>query len=201
MYVTISRPSFVPFLKTSRRISMIAHSVKVALLGDLILRLRNAGNWCGETHVQKTVYFLQTARQLALGYAFVLYKNAPYSFDLKLEMSRLFGRQMLVQVPSNPPYGPRLNVTKIMENYISRRREMIDDHSKHIDCVVQFVGRRGVAELERLSTALYVSVANGDEPVGSRARRMHELKPHISVQSATMAVEQLDASSIRGQRN
>lgn len=175
---------------------MIAQSVKVALLGDLILRLRNAGNWCGETHVQKTVYFLQIARRLALGYAFVLYKHGPYSFDLKLEMSRLFGRQMLVQVPSSPPYGPRLNVTKIMENHITRRRKMIDDHSNHVDCVVQFVGKRGVAELERLSTALYVSVANGEEPVDSRARRMHELKPHISVQTATRAVEQLDASSI-----
>ena len=180
---------------------MIAQSVKVALLGDLILRLRNAGNWCGETHVQKTVYFLQTARRLALDYTFILYRHGPYSFDLKLEISRLFGRQMLIHEPSNPPYGPRLNVTKIMENHISRRRKMIADHSDHVDCVVQFVGKRGVAELERLSTALYVSVANGNEPVDSRARRMHELKPHISLLTATRAVEQLDASSILHQHN
>ena len=62
--------------------------------------------------------------------------------------------------------------------------------------VVQFVGRRGVAELERLSTALYVTVQQDEKSIESRAKRIHDLKPHVSVESAAEAVKELDASSI-----
>ena len=95
-----------------------------------------------------------------MGYSFVLYKHGPYSFDLKLDTSRLLGRRMLKQEPSAPPYGPRLRATTIMSNHVARHHEAIGRHSKDITRVVQFVGSRGVAELERLSTALYVTVRN-----------------------------------------
>ena len=171
-------------------------SDKTALLGHLVSQLRTAGNWCGETHVQKTVYVLQTACQVPMGYSFVLYKHGPYSFDLKLDTSRLLGRRMLKQEPSAPPYGPRLRATTIMSNHVARHHEAICRHSKDIARVVQFVGSRGVAELERLSTALYVTVRNEEKSIESRAKRIHELKPHVSVELATDAVKELDASSI-----
>lgn len=34
---------------------MMGTTVNVAILADLVSQLRNAGNWCGETHVQKNV--------------------------------------------------------------------------------------------------------------------------------------------------
>ena len=168
---------------------------KTALLGHLVSQLRAVGNWCGETHVQKTVYVLQTACQVSMGYSFVLYKHGPYSFDLKLDTSRLLGRRMLKQEPSAPPYGPRLRATTIMSNHATRHHQAIGRHSEDITRVVRFVNNRGVAELERLSTALYVTVRNEEESIESRARRIHELKPHVSVELATEAVEELDASS------
>ena len=171
-------------------------SEKTALMGHLVSQLRTVGNWCGETHIQKTVYILQTACRVSMGYSFVLYKHGPYSFDLKLDTSRLLGRRMLKQEPSAPPYGPRLRATTIMANHAARHHETIGRHSKDITRVVQFVSNRGVAELERLSTALYVTVRNEDKSVESRARRIHELKPHVSVELATEAVQELDASSI-----
>ena len=66
-------------------------TVNVAILADLVTQLRTAGNWCGETHVQKTIYLLQTARQVPMGYSFVLYKPAPYSFDLEFGYSEAPG--------------------------------------------------------------------------------------------------------------
>lgn len=171
-------------------------NVKIALLGDLILRLRAAGNWCGETHVQKSVYFLQTACQAAMGYAFVLYKHGPYSFDLDLDISRLLGRRMLQQQPSPPPYGPRLNTTASMKRHVNRHLADIADYSTDSARIVQFVGRRGVADLERLSTALYVTVTHRAEPMATRAERINKLKPHVSVEMALEAVKELDTSSI-----
>ena len=171
-------------------------NVNAALIGDLVRQLRDSGNWCGETHVQKAVYFLQTACRVPMGYSFVLYKHGPYSFDLRLDTARLLGRRMLKQEPSRPPYGPRLRATPIMSMHVDHYRDAIRRHSEEVTRVVQFVGRRGVAELERLSTALYVTVRQGKESIASRAARIHELKPHVSVESAAEAVKELDTSSI-----
>ena len=168
----------------------------VALLGFLVLQLRTAENWCGETHVQKAVYCLQTACQVPMGYSFVLYKHGPYSFDLRLDTARLLGRRMLKQEPSPPPYGPRLRATAIMSKHVERHRDAVHRHSEDVMHVVQFVGRRGVAELERLSTALYVTARQDEKSIESRAKRIHNLKPHVSVESAAEAVKELDASSI-----
>lgn len=171
-------------------------SRSAAVLGVLVSQLREADNWCGETHVQKAVYFLQTACRVPMGYSFVLYKHGPYSFDLKLDTARLLGRRMLKQEPSTPPYGPRLKSTTIMTKHVERHREAICRHLEDVTRVVQFVGRRGVAELERLSTALYVTIQQDKQSMESRAERVHHLKPHVSVESATEAVKELDASSI-----
>ena len=170
--------------------------VNSALIGVLVEQLRASDNWCGETHVQKAVYFLQTACHVPMGYSFVLYKHGPYSFDLRLDTARLLGRRMLKQEPSRPPYGPRLRATATMSKHVDRHAEPIRRYSEEVTRVVQLVGRRGVAELERLSTALYVTVRQSEESIASRAARINELKPHVSVESAAEAVKELDASSI-----
>ena len=179
-----------------KQATMSDSSVNAALIGVLVEQLRESGNWCGETHVQKAVYFLQTARRVPMGYSFVLYKHGPYSFDLRLDTARLLGRRMLKQEPSRPPYGPRLRATTILSKHVDRHPEAIRRYSEDVARVVQLVGRRGVAELERLSTALYVTVRQDEESIASRAARIHELKPHVSVESAAEAVKELDASSI-----
>jgi hypothetical protein len=55
------------------------------------------------------------------------------------------------------------------------------------------VGNRGVAELERLATALYVTGEDERAPGVKRAERISELKPHISKDLARNAVETVDA--------
>jgi hypothetical protein len=56
---------------------------------NLIDTLRDEDNWCGETHVQKTTYFLEELTGHALGYPFILYKHSPYCFELS-EIYRLW---------------------------------------------------------------------------------------------------------------
>lgn len=179
-----------------KQATMSDSNVNAALIGVLIEQLRASGNWCGETHLQKAVYFLQTACRVPMGYSFVLYKHGPYSFDLRLDTARLLGRRMLKQEPSRPPYGPRLGATTIMSMHVNRHPDAIRRYLEDVSRVVQFVGRRGVAELERLSTALYVTLQQGKKSMESRAKRIHDLKPHVSVESAAEAVKELDSSSI-----
>jgi len=57
---------------------------RYALLAALMKRLHDTGSWCGETHLQKAVIFVQE-----LGYNARLYKHDPYSFDLRDELASM----------------------------------------------------------------------------------------------------------------
>lgn len=169
---------------------------RAAVIGELIAGLRTAGSWCGETHVQKSIYVLQVGLHVPLRYDYILYKHGPYSFELKSEMAGLIGRGLLRQEFSSPPYGPRLVGTDVMETHRSRYSGKVGEHSAAIQQVAQFFRDRGVAELEVLSTALYVTVSQGSETAEKRAERIHGLKPHVSVKTALGALKELDASAV-----
>lgn len=169
---------------------------RTAVIGELIARLRAAGSWCGETHVQKSIYVLQVGLHVPLKYDYILYKHGPYSFDLKSEMARLIGRGLLRQEFSSPPYGPRLVGTDVMTTHRSRYAGKVGEHSAAIQQVAQLFRNRGVAELEVLSTALYVTVSQAGETVEKRAERIHGLKSHVSVKTALGALKELDASAV-----
>ena len=92
--------------------------VILALLKELKLR----GSWCGETHLQKSVYFLQELLRVPLGFEFVLYKHGPHSFDLSDEFTASRA-DLMVEVKLNPPYGPSLLPTSRSQALIQRSIE------------------------------------------------------------------------------
>jgi hypothetical protein len=63
---------------------------------------------------------------------------------------------------------------------------------KQVEFVSDEMGDKGVAELERLATALFVANREGIADVERRAERLVELKPHISSTDAFSASEQVD---------
>lgn len=68
---------------------------KDVLLIEIIDRLIQHRNWCGEFHIQKVIYFLQELFDLKTGFTYILYKNSPYSFDLSDELNRLCSRYLI----------------------------------------------------------------------------------------------------------
>jgi hypothetical protein len=165
---------------------------KAVVLAELINKMNDYESWCGETHVQKTVYFLQELLKVPTGYEFVLYKHGPFSFDLRDEITDWRAYELFRWEPRHAPYGPSLRATsnaeKLGERYPKTRRR----YEKQIAFVARTVGRKGVAELERLATALYVTATmpkSGDE---ARSERIHELKPHVPMNLALKAVREID---------
>ena len=53
--------------------------------------------------------------------------------------------------------------------------------------VVTKLASKNVAELERLSTALYVRLEMPDQDDAARAKRINQLKPHVSISEANAA--------------
>lgn len=164
----------------------------VILLG-LVEELRDNLSWCGETHIQKATYFLQEMMQVPLEFDFILYKHGPFSFDLTDEITAMRADNLL-KLQSQPyPYGPSILPGKASESLMKRFPKTLQKYSSHTTFISKKLGGKKVNELEKLATALYVSSvnkSNGD--VQFRAQRIHDLKPHVSIEKALEATKTVD---------
>ena len=165
---------------------------RAALLTRLIERLRRKGSWCGETHMQKATLFLQDLMHVPLGLDFILYKHGPFSFDLRDELTSLRADELIKLEPQRG-YGPRLATTdrsSYIQGLYSKTLEKYDDS---ISFVSEKLGNRGVTDLERLATALYVTQKLiGALSIDERAAKLTALKPHIAQDEAVAAVMEID---------
>lgn len=164
---------------------------RAVIVTELADRLRSAGSWCGETHMQKAVYFLQELLKVPMGYNFILYKHGPFSFDLRHELAELRADRLL-QLRAFPPYGPSLLSTHAAEQLKNGFPQTLRRYNEQIDFVSNHLGKKGVAELERLATALYVTRNAGLRSSEDRAKHIHKLKPHVRLDLALDAVSQTD---------
>jgi hypothetical protein len=166
---------------------------KAAILTRLAQMLREKGSWCGETHMQKATYFLQQMLKAPFGYEFILYKHGPFSFDLRDELSALQADDLLVMEPQPIPYGPKLAATQGAQRLQERFPRTLRRIGPSLQFVVDTLGDRGGADLERLGTALYVTADLGSSAsVPQRAREVSKFKSHIPVAEAAVAVREID---------
>lgn len=167
---------------------------RAAILLTLVEELEKFGSWCGETHIQKTAYFLQGLLGVPLGLEFILYKHGPFSFDLRDELTAMRGDFLLELRPRPAPYGPSYTLGAGSGRLKSRYASTIADYRTRITFLAEQLGGLGVADLERYATALFVTL-NGDQgsTTDERAARIHNLKPHISVEQAANAVRAIDS--------
>ncbi len=164
-----------------------------AVLTRLIERLRDRGSWSGETHVQKGTFFLQELLKVPLGFEFILYKHGPFSFDLRDELTSLRADELLSLERQPWPYGPRITVTVRTSNLQGLYAKTLAKYETQVAFVAEKLGGRGVAELERLATALYVTLpSEKSRSIDERTVELTELKPHISLAEAKAAMQEVD---------
>jgi uncharacterized protein YwgA len=165
---------------------------KAALVGHLIQKLHENRSWCGETHVQKATFLLQEMMGVPLEFDFILYKHGPFSFDLRDEVTSMRADR-LVELKSQLPYGPRIVPTDRNIYIKGLYSKTLSMYENRIAFVAEKLGDRGVAELERLATAFYISKCVGIEPsVDKRAKELMRLKPHITPDNAMTAIEEIE---------
>jgi hypothetical protein len=160
----------------------------------LIEALRSKGNWCGATHIQKTMFFLDELSEHALGYKFIMYKHGPFSFQLSEDLSIMDARRYIEDEIININYGSRLKTNPTVQKMLM---EQFGELAAKVRDVMSFVVSKladaGVVTLERLGTALYFTRKENIDDPETRARRIHEEKPHITETQALEAVRKVDA--------
>lgn len=163
------------------------------VLLSVIETLGAEGSWCGETHIQKATYFVQELLKVPLEFDFILYKHGPFSFDLSEEITAMRA-DYLLGLKSRPyPYGPSIVPGESSEMIKEQFSKTLEKYNPAVKFVADKFGDKGVAELERISTALYVTLTGGvGGSVESRAQRINELKPHVEIDEALDAVKVVD---------
>lgn len=170
---------------------MMKKSQRDAVLLSLIREMINKGSWSGETHIQKAAYFLQVLLEVPLEFDFILYKHGPFSFDLSDEITALRADALLRYQTRPYPYGPSIVPTDEAQLFLDSYPKTLKRYHDRISFVADRLGKMGVADLERLATALYVTL-NQNGQSGRRAEQIHRLKPHISLEEADLAVQRTD---------
>ncbi len=148
--------------------------------------LKSEGSWCGETHVQKTTYLSQELLGVPSKFKFVLYKHGPYSFEVSENLQGLIADQ-LVELASKPPYGPSLELSNSAK-YFASKIALYPELEEKVSFIAKKLGKKGVADLEKLATAVFVNARDGsDKPLDVRAKTLNSIKSHIPVDAAKAA--------------
>lgn len=119
--------------------------------------LRKRGSWAGETHVQKAGYFLQHLLHVPMGVRYILYKHGPFSFDLRGAISEMEADGLIRWEPKPYPYGPSLQPGP-NAGYVLAASRSPRAFLGQITFTAEKLSGKNVAALERLATALYVSL-------------------------------------------
>jgi uncharacterized protein YwgA len=165
---------------------------KAAVITRLIDKLRDKGSWCGETHVQKSIYFLQELLGVPFEYGYLFYKYGPFSFDLRDELTG-FRADFLLELEPQRSYGPKIKVTEYGKNIQKYYGVTLKKYDRNVSFIAEKFGEKGVTELERLATAYFVkNEGKADGSIDQQARRIMELKPHIPYENAVDAVHEVD---------
>ncbi len=167
-------------------------SQRAAVLTLLIREMLRRDSWCGETHIQKATFFLQELLGVDTGFEFILYRHGPFSFDLRDELSSMQADELLGLTVKREGYGPTYVPTSFSETYLERFPKTTARYIRQIEFISGELGNQGVAELERLATALFITNREEISSVEGRAQRLVELKSHISLPDARAACEQID---------
>jgi hypothetical protein len=161
------------------------------ILLDMAEKLLDAKSWCGETHLQKATYFLQELFNVPTGFSFVLYKHGPFSFDLRDALTAMRADGLLDLRPQEP-YGPSLVPTGQGLELKKLYPKTVQMYENQIGFVANSLADKNVSELEKLATALFVTIEHGGGDLEDRAEEIHNLKPHVSASDALDAVEEVD---------
>jgi len=159
---------------------------KAAVLVSLTKRLHEGGSWCGETHVQKATYFLQELLSVPCGFEFVLYKYGPFSFDLRDELTALCADGVFELVPQPAPYGPKIAPSQLGEKLEKLYPKTLSEYGRQLSFVAEKLDDKDASELERLATALFVTLEGPAQTVQERAQRIREFKPHVNEDSCLL---------------
>lgn len=162
-----------------------------------ILAERQEGRYIGRTALMKYMYFLQTLRNVPLGYHFSMYSYGPFDSDVLSDLSSAEAMHIVSSVPVSfsGGYGYRIQASDNAQAAKQESDKFISEHEDDVEWLFSKFGGMTSADLELASTIIYVD----REFYGERKRfepeeivaRVREIKPHFSQQQIEKSFDSL----------
>ena len=128
---------------------------------------------------------------MPLGNAFVLYKQGPFSFDLRDELAQLRTAGQIQVEPQPAPFGHKLGLSGVGEKLLKRLQYRWEPYKESIDQVAQWLSGYRVKKLEQLATAWYVVSELPQGDLSAWLHHLQEVKPHVSEDDAQAAIAEV----------
>ncbi|HTU32851.1 MAG TPA: hypothetical protein VMF66_03515 [Candidatus Acidoferrum sp.] len=129
-----------------------------------------------------------------MDFDFILYKHGPFSFELRDELTAMRADGFL-ELRSQAPYGPTLVTTDLGRELKKEYPKTLEKYEQSVEFVARRLADKNVSQLERLATALFVTLEGAPRSLEERAEELTDLKPHIDLDSAEAAVGEIDEMS------
>ncbi len=145
--------------------------------------------------MMKLCYFLQTLRNVPLGYRFTLYSYGPFDASV---LSDISSAESLGGIKSRTffyagGYGYEISPARKNGFVKDLDPKFIKKYNKDFDWVIATFGNFGSADLELLSTIVYVdresANAKKKQLVQILANKVQEIKPHFNLPAVQSKVE------------
>lgn len=156
----------------------------------------------GRTALMKFMYFLQILRRVPLGYRFSLYSYGPFDSTVLYDLSvaESLGAVEVETVFYPGGYGYDIRAGEKAEWLKRRTRDFFQEHRGDVRWVTKHFGHRSSAQLELMSTLIYVdreaALKKKSLRLPALARQVQEIKPHFSEEQILEFAQQLSADKL-----
>jgi uncharacterized protein YwgA len=173
--------------------------LRIALITELASRLNDR---LGRTGLMKLIFFLQSRRDLQLGYSFRLYNYGPYDSqvmgDLKIAEGLGAVRSKSFEWPGGTGYT--IGLGENASSILATAKTELSNARDAIDWVVSEFGSRNAADLEIASTIIYVddSALSDDRKLSFEelVSSVHSIKPRHSEETIAQEVRTLKSKKL-----
>jgi hypothetical protein len=161
---------------------------RLGLLAELTERAH-----LGRTALMKLLFFLQESKGVSLGYEFSLYSYGPFDSDVLADISTAERLNVLksstVYYPSGMGY--EYSTGAEVKNVKDLAGEFLQDHKKDIDWALDSFSKKTAAELELLSTIVFVAKFHNPQTLAKLLEQVEMIKPHFSQERIRKGVDEL----------
>lgn len=167
-----------------------------------VLAEKHPAGYIGRTALMKYMYFLQTLRDVPLGYNFSMYSYGPFDSDVLSDLSTAESLNLVstATVSFYGGYGYRIHPAPGAEVVKDEAREFLTRYKVDVDWVVAEFGNLNSADLELASTIIYVDREFAEiSPPDARAHLIslvNEIKPHFATEQIERSVDSLQHKGV-----
>jgi hypothetical protein len=146
----------------------------------------------GRTAFMKLCFFLQESRNVPLGYQFSIYSYGPFDSDVLTDLSTAVQMNVLKSTPVYYPsgYGYEYSLGSD-ESVRTLATEFLQANRESIRWATTNFGKKTAAELELLSTTLFVAKFNNPKDVAALVSQVQLIKPHFSLDQINRGFKEL----------